>query len=471
MTSNSNDPLRPQHLDIDIETLLKLPNIRAENAVTIAAVIPAYNEELSITATIDSLLKQTRPPDAIFVMVNNCTDDTFYIANEFSGSHDIHHRGSTFACDVTVIDMGVNSDKKVGALNSGWLLAHDFTYILGVDGDTVLDTRCIQQLTSEMISDSRIGGISAIYGFDQGPVRGPTGNFLVRSQRFQFAGFNLDNLLRSRNMTVLGGQCSLLSTRAMKVVTDANHQSAPWVTDSEIEDSLLSIQLRSAGFQTKISATARANVGPMLTLRSLNAQQVKWNAGGVELMLQHPLHPNLRLRWRENIGMLANLSSRLAFVLLVAGALSVGSFDFAWWWLIPPIVSIMLSVRIAVAMKDHTWKDVAYALLLFPAEIYIIIRGVHFLQAWAQIIGREDHDNWAAQANAENGGGQSGKWLLATLASTAILAALAFGWVQLELIWQSGILSVGWVVLAILTILQTFNMLGKLTRKHRGFRA
>ena len=469
MTSHPSDPSIPQHLEI--ETLLKLPDIKAVNAVTIAAVIPAYNEELSITATIDSLLEQTRPPDAIFVMVNNCTDDTFYIANEFSGSHDIRRRGTSFTCDVTVIDMGVNSAKKVGALNSGWLLAQDFTYILGVDGDTVLDPRCIQQLTLEMISDSRIGGISAIYGFDQGPVRGPTGNFLVRSQRFQFAGFNLDNLLRSRNMTVLGGQCSLLSTRAMKVVTDANHQSAPWVTDSEIEDSLLSIQLRSAGFHTKISATARANVGPMLTLRSLNAQQVKWNAGGVELMLQHPWHPNLRLRWRENMGMLANLSSRLAFVLLVAGALSIGSFDFAWWWLMPPIVSIMLSVRIAVAMKDHTWKDVVYALLLFPAEIYIIIRGVHFLQAWGQIIGREERDNWAAQANAENGGGHSGKWLLAILAGTAILAALAFGWVQLGLIWQTGILSVGWLVLAVLTILQTVNMLGKLTRRHRGFRA
>jgi len=451
--------------------LLELPSIKPINVVTIAAVIPAYNEESSLKATMDSLLAQTRPPDAIFIMVNNCTDDTLYVANEYRGSHDISHRGTAYRCEVTAVDMGENADKKVGALNAGWLLARDFTYILGVDGDTVLDTRCIQQLTAEMISDSRIGGISAIYGFDQGPVRGPAGNFLVRSQRFQFAGFNLDNLLRSRNMTVLGGQCSLLSTHAMKIVTEASHQSAPWVTDSEIEDSLLSIQLRSAGFQTKISATARANVGPMLTLRSLNAQQVKWNAGGVELMLQHPLHPNLRLRWRENIGMLANLSSRVIFVLLVAGALSIGAFDFVWWWLIPPVVSIMLSVRIAVAMQDHTWKDVVYALLLVPAELYIVIRGVHFLQAWAQIIGREDHDNWAAQANAENGGSQGNKWLLVTLFSAATLATLAFGWVHLEPIWQSGILSFGWFFLAILTILQTVNMLGKLTRKHRGFRA
>ncbi len=454
---------------ISLEQLLELPTIDLLHAVSIAAVIPAYNEEDSIRATIESLLSQTRPPDAIFVMVNNCSDETLYIANEFSGTHALKYRDQTYSCVVTVVDMGSNEDKKVGALNLAWTMAQEYTYILGVDGDTVLEKNCVRQLTLEMTSDSRIGGISAIYGFDQGPIRGPVGNFLVRSQRFQFAGFNLDNLLRSRNMTVLGGQCSLLNTRAMKETIRANHQSAPWVTDSEIEDSLLSIQLRSAGFRTKISATARANVGAMTTFASLHAQQVKWNAGGVELMLQHPLHPNLRLRWRENIGMFTNLASRITFLLLLAGALSIGSFVYAWWWLIPPVVSIFLNLRIATAMKDHTWQDIAYAMFLAPAELYIAIRGVHFIKAWTQIIGRQEHDNWAAQANAESGKGGSGKWVLVVLGIAAVLAAISYGWINLDSTWQSGILGIGWILLGVLTILQTLAMLAKLTRRHRGF--
>lgn len=457
------------NLNFNLNQLLELPAANPLHVATIAAVIPAYNEENSIAATIESLLAQTRPPDVIFVMVNNCTDETLFIANEFIGEHSLHYRDKTFNCSVNVVNMGKNEDKKVGALNLAWTLARDYTYILGVDGDTVLEKNCISQLTLEMTSDSRIGGISAIYGFDQGPVRGPVGNFLVRSQRFQFAGFNLDNLLRSRNMTVLGGQCSLLSTRAMKETVAANHQTAPWVTDSEIEDSLLSIQLRSAGFRTKISATARANVGAMTTFRSLHAQQVKWNAGGVELMLQHPLHPNLRLRWRENIGMLTNLTSRITFLLLLAGAVSIGAFSYAWWWLIPPVASILLSLRIAMSMKDHTWKDVAYALFLAPGELYIAIRGVHFVQAWTQVIGRQEHDNWAAQANAENGKGGSGKWVLILLGIVGVLAAIGYGWISLGLSWQTGILSIGWVVLGILTIFQTLIMLAKFTRRHRGF--
>jgi glycosyltransferase involved in cell wall biosynthesis len=92
--------------------LLELPIIEPISVVTIAAVIPAYNEEASLKATMDSLLTQTRPPDAIFIMVNNCTDDTLYVANEYRGSHDISHRGTTYRCEVTAVDMGENADKK-----------------------------------------------------------------------------------------------------------------------------------------------------------------------------------------------------------------------------------------------------------------------------------------------------------------------------------------------------------------------
>jgi biofilm PGA synthesis N-glycosyltransferase PgaC len=455
---------------IQLEELLKVPSQSRINSQTIATIIPAYNEEDSIEATIESLLSQTRPPNAIFIMVNNCSDETFYVANAFAGVHELKHRADRFTCVITVVDMGMNEDKKVGALNLGWTMAEGYDYILGVDGDTVLDKKCVQNLMAEMIEDSRIGGISAIYGFDQAAIRGPGGGFLVRSQRFQFAGFNLDNLLRSRNMAVLGGQCSLLSTSAMRATMVANRQTTPWVTDSEIEDSLLSIQLRTAGFRTKISASARANVGAMTTFRSLNAQQVKWNAGGVELMLQNPLHPNLRLRWRENVGMFTNLLSRIMFILLVAAALSVGVFQYEWWWLIPPVVSIVLNTRIAMAMKDHTFMDIAYALFLIPGEIYIAVRGVHFIEAWGQIIGRQEHDNWAAQANAENGAAKSGKVVLAIVAVAAILAALTYGWLHLEPIVQNVILSVGWTTLAVLTILQTVLMLGKVFRNHKGFK-
>ena len=74
------------------------------------------------------------------------------------------------------------------------------------------------------------------------------------------------------------------SMDALESVMVRNHQESPWVRDSEVEDSKLSLQIKDAGFSTKISARARANVGPMTTLRGLHSQQVKWNYGGIDLL-------------------------------------------------------------------------------------------------------------------------------------------------------------------------------------------
>lgn len=454
---------------LELEQLIELPARKRAQDVRIAAILPAYNEEDSIAATIRSLLDQTRLPDAVFVLVNNSTDETFWIAREFQGRHERTYRDVTTVCDVTVIDLGEVPDRKVGALNFGFALAQEFDYILGVDGDTTLDRRCLQHLADEMVSDSRIGGLSAIYGFDQSVASTVLQGFLVRSQRFQFAGFNMDNLLRSRNMAVLGGQCSLLNVAAMKRTMIANRQDTPWVTDSEIEDSLLSLQLKSAGYRTKISAKARADVGAMTTVRGLDAQQVKWNAGGVELILEKPLHPNLRLRWRENLAMLMNLVSRVLFLALVAAALSVHAFEFAWWWSLPPVISVLLNARIAMSMKGWTPRDLLYALAFVPGEAYMLMRGVHFLKAWTQVISRTERDNWAAQARAENGQGGGAGILLGIAGFGLVAAAVAWGWLQLTVAWQTGLLTIGWTVLAVLTIVQTLTMLRKLFRRQRGF--
>lgn len=49
----------------------------------IAVVIPAYNEEKMIRATLDALLSQTIQPDAIVVVDNNSTDATARIIGEY----------------------------------------------------------------------------------------------------------------------------------------------------------------------------------------------------------------------------------------------------------------------------------------------------------------------------------------------------------------------------------------------------
>lgn len=139
------------------------------------------------------------------------------MAREFAGPHEYTYQDVTYRTVVFIHDIGVNKDKKVGAFNCGFAqVCDDFDYFLGVDGDTVVDKHAVEHLEEEILSDPRIGGISAIYTVAAPTATGFTAKFLTAGQRAQFAALNMDNLLRGRNMAVLGGQCSILSMDAKK---------------------------------------------------------------------------------------------------------------------------------------------------------------------------------------------------------------------------------------------------------------
>jgi poly-beta-1,6-N-acetyl-D-glucosamine synthase len=443
---------------------------------TVGCIIPAYNEAETIAGVLDSLLQQTRLPDVIHLVVNNTSDDSVEIASHYAGPHTRMTPTGEQSTIIYVHDIGKNPEKKVGALNYGYSLVEHMDFLLGVDGDTTPEPDAIQHLVDEISSDDRIGGISAIYSIDDSALDGWMAKFLIAGQRAQFSAFNMQNLLKGRNMAVLGGQFSIFSTQALRDVLRDSHQRTPWVSDSEVEDSLLSLQIKSAGYLTKISARARAHVGGMDTLRSLDAQQVKWNFGAIDLMWPgqrgdtrgQPFHPNLRLRWFEHMSMVINITTRVLFVLLLAGSLNIHAFVFSPWWLIPPIASIWLNFRVAKSMEFANRRDYLFALLIVPAESYMIIRMGHFIRAWLKFFSRQQTDNWAAQAKAERGRGNG--YLVPLIIFVLVIAVLVLTWFQLDPFIQSTVLWIGWPVLGIITIAQTLGMIIKVLRRYRGYK-
>ncbi|GAB6983687.1 glycosyltransferase family 2 protein [Nocardioides pyridinolyticus] len=445
---------------------------------TVGCIIPAYNEAETIAGVLDALLQQTRLPDVIHLIVNNTSDDSVEIASHYAGPHTRMTATGEQSTIVYVHDIGKNPDKKVGALNYGYSLVEHMDYVLGVDGDTTPEPDAVQHLVDEISSDDRIGGISAIYSIDDSALDGVMAKFLTAGQRAQFSAFNMQNLLKGRNMAVLGGQFSIFSTQALRDVLRDSHQRTPWVNDSEVEDSLLSLQIKSAGYLTKISARARAHVGGMDTLRSLDAQQVKWNFGAIDLMWPgqrgdtkgQPFHPNLRLRWFEHMSMVVNITTRCLFVLLLAGSLSIDAFVFSPWWLIPPLAAVWLNFRVARSMEFANRRDYLFALLVFPAEAYMVIRMGHFVRAWLKFFSRQQTDNWAAQAKAERGKGIA--WLYPYVAFLVIFAVTAAIWtLLLPIQLRSDILAVCWPILGVVTVLQTAWMVIKAMKRYRGFKA
>lgn len=471
-------PVTERTTDLELYTPRAAVDVEPRDQARVGCVIPAYNEEGSIGQVLEALLEQTRPPEIIHVICNNCTDDTFYEAREYAGPHERTYRDRLMRTEVYVHDIGKNAGRKVAALNYGYHLleGEGYDYLLGVDGDTIVHRRAVQHLLDEIARDERIGGLSAIYTVDPSEHAGVVSRFLVAGQRQQFADFTLQNLLRGRNMAVLGGQCSIFSMQALADVAVAYRQGSPWVTDSEVEDSLLSLQIKRVGYLTRISAEARADVGGMTTLKSLDAQQVKWNRGAIGLMWPgqrgtiqgQPFHPNLRLRWAEHVSMLFNILVRVGFILLLAASLSIGAYVFHPVWLIPPAVAVLLNLRIALSMKHRSAKDVLFALLFVPGEIYMWIRMGHFIRAWASFFTSVNADGWAAQAKAEQGRGGAA-YLQPLLFLVVILTTLVLIWVNSPLVVQETILWFAWPALVVLSVIQTLVMVRRLLRRHYGY--
>src|SRR5262249_3172074 len=124
----------------------------------VPALAPAHNEEAVLALTLESLAGQTRPPDRVVVVADNCTDGTVDIAR---------------AHGVAVHETVDNTEKKAGALNQ--VLARilpDATaadVVLVMDADSTIAPDYLAVALGLLEDDSELMAISGLFfGEDAG---------------------------------------------------------------------------------------------------------------------------------------------------------------------------------------------------------------------------------------------------------------------------------------------------------------
>jgi endoglucanase len=75
---------------------------------------------------------------------------------------------------------------------------------------------------------------------------------------------------------VLGGQATLFRVSALQEVVDAERRLSPWDPEAQVEDMELTWALKARRWETKVSATARAYAGAMVTVDG----DATWGGGG-----------------------------------------------------------------------------------------------------------------------------------------------------------------------------------------------
>lgn len=448
-------------LEVTIHRLRYRPATR--RTARMAVLLPAHNEEQDIEACLDSLVTQTRTPDLIVVIADNCTDDTVKIARRYRG--------------VKVIETVGNTDAKVGALATGYaefLAGGAFDVMVSMDADVVLDPECLADLEAELLKTPSAAAVSAKYHFAEG-TGGWFNRQLVRAQKMDFTQFQVRANERARKTTIVGGQCSAFRFSAVDEVTRRHHRPAPWTNETATEDAQLGLELQEIGWTTVMSATARAQIGAMPTVRALSGQRAKWNAGLISLMTSMPLSKRTIPFWLQHIGLGLNVLMRLAFLALLAASVSVSQFVWSWWWITPTALAALYQLKMAHLSPHRTRADYLFAVLWLPGEMWLWFSGWNTAKSWVTHLLGKRRDLWAEQAAAEAGkrsGNGAGALLGTILGSVAASSVGAWYWLtQASIEFQRLVLTVGWRSLALVTIIASVLLVIKLLRPTRGLTA
>jgi cellulose synthase/poly-beta-1,6-N-acetylglucosamine synthase-like glycosyltransferase len=241
----------------------------------------------------------------------------------------------------------------------------------------------------------------ARYTFDPDLAQTRWARLLVRLQRMEFASWTLDMLHRKRSTYVLGGQATLFRVSALQEVVDSERRLSPWDPEAQVEDMELTWALKARRWETKVSATARAYAGPMVTVKSLWAQRRKWDEGMIRLLLGTKIGPSTIYPWRMQLKMALNAVTRTLFVVLLSASLAIGAFQWNWIWVTPPVMGVLLNLRNARKVPGHTKLDLFMALTLVAIEFYLWFRLLVWVVSWTTVVIGIRRDGWARQYKAE----------------------------------------------------------------------
>jgi poly-beta-1,6-N-acetyl-D-glucosamine synthase len=344
---------------------MRLAGRTGVSTARVVVLVPAKDEERTIDATLRSVERQTRPPDLMIVMADNCRDGTEAIV----GSHPRWLLWRTEG----------NRHKKAGALNQALerleiahaLGADDF--VLLMDADTELDDSFVEAALECHERLTLVGGICAtFYGKDGAGALGAM-------QRLEYARF-ARSLARKRGVTfVLSGTATMYRAGVLQELRD--DRGFIYDHSSMLEDYEISLALRHRGYRCFAPGTCRVRTDVMPTLSKLWRQRIRWQRGTLEELRRYGITRVTVPDIARQLLLCAAMLVRLLLITLVAltAALRHG-FQVRWEW---TALSGVVALERALTVVSLGWGYALVALLLVPEELYGVFREAFFVRsAW-----------------------------------------------------------------------------------------
>jgi len=234
----------------------------------VSVVVPAYNEEAGLAATVRSLVHTDYPaPIEVIIVDDGSTDDTPVI-------------GDRLAREFPNVQLVCRPNGgKPAALNTGIARAR-YDILVLVDGDTVFQPDTIRKLVGQL-ADPAVGAVSG--NTKVANRRGLIG----RWQHIEYViGFNLDRRMFDvlECMPTVPGAIGAFRRQTLAAVGGLS-------SDTLAEDTDLTMAICRAGWRVVYEETALAWTEAPSSLRQLWRQRYRWCYGTLQSMWKHRRAP------------------------------------------------------------------------------------------------------------------------------------------------------------------------------------
>ncbi|MDJ0617802.1 MAG: glycosyltransferase family 2 protein [Calothrix sp. MO_192.B10] len=324
----------------------------------IAVLVPAHNEALGITVTLETLMPQLRPQDRLVVIADNCTDETASVSRKLGATVierlDPQQRGKGYALDYGLRSIETDPPEVVVML----------------DADCHIHEGMIERIAALAMASGQPVQASYLLARPAQPN--------ARDGISAFA-FMVKNLVRPKGLAQMGLPCLLQGTG----------MAFPWSVISKVslansnivEDIQLAVDLAIAGHPPLFCLDAKVTGILPQQEQAAKSQRIRWEHGHLQtLITQVPqlLKASISQKRLDLLAIALDLCvpplSLLVLIWLVVMvcALSLGILGASWTpVIILAIAGLLLFVSIVSAWAKFGRTDLPMTALL-AVPFYIL---------------------------------------------------------------------------------------------------
>lgn len=380
----------------------------------VVVLVPAHNEEKHIAGTITSLLNQTRPPDEIVVIADNCSDSTVAIA---------------LSMGVNVVETHQNQDLKAGALNSViekiLPMLDETDSILVMDADTHLSPDFIRAAMRVLFKplnqgEKAVAGVGGIFlGIQE------KWSIITQLQTNEYLRYQRRLGRRRGRALVLTGTGTMFNIRTLRQVVDARKNGrfpnigtglSVYDTASMTEDNELTLCAKRLNYRVLSPKECTVETAMMPDLKSLYRQRRRWQRGALENLYAHGIDSHtLPYIIRQaityaGVWFLALYLTTLTYALVTRAELP---------WTAPLWLGVftLYIIEQTFSVRKGGWRAILVSISVLPEILYnfflnfvyvVCLQGVIFAipDTWGRM--RDSHASTATHLNVQRKTGING---------------------------------------------------------------